>query len=232
MKDKSNGFLRAYATALKKSLERGAGAGLPLGTRLGKLAVARKIGLLELARIHDQALVRLGFSGGKPEVIRRAEVFFAEALVPIIESHPPARRDKAELGRLAEALTQRTKELAATTRQRDHGIIQGKRVEEALKNSGLHYSKLLKESLELQEGLRQLTHQVLAAGEDERRKISQELQDDIAQTLLGINVRLTSLKRGAKVHSEGVSEGIASTQRMVTKSARTVRRVAGKLGKL
>jgi len=43
----------------------------------------------------------------------------------------------------------------------------------------------LKDSLQLQEELRQLTHQVLAAQEEERKKISHELQDEIAQTLLG-----------------------------------------------
>ena len=76
-------------------------------------------------------------------------------------------------------------------------------METALKKSGEHYAKLLKESLQLQEGLRQLAHQVLATQEDERRKISRELQDEIAQTLLGINVRLLSLKQEARSNIAG-----------------------------
>jgi signal transduction histidine kinase len=82
----------------------------------------------------------------------------------------------------------------------------------------------LKESLQLQEGLRQLTHQVLAAQEDERKKISRELQDEIAQTLLGINVRLLSLKQEARTNTKGLKNEIASTQRLVVKSAKSVRR--------
>ena len=78
----------------------------------------------------------------------------------------------------------------------------------------------------MQEGLRQLTHQVLAAQEDERKKISLELQDEIAQTLLGINVRLLSLKQEARSNTKGLKNEIASTQRLVVKSAQSVRRVA------
>ena len=76
--------------------------------------------------------------------------------------------------------------------------------------------------------MRQLTHQVLAAQEEERQKISQELQDEIAQTLLGINVRLLSLKTQARSNSRGLKKEIASTQRLVAKSAESVRQAARK----
>ena len=142
----------------------------------------------------------------------------------------PRGRAKCNLNRLNETLGRRTAELAATNRQLQRGIVRRKSVEAALKKSGVHYTKLLKDSLQLQEGLRQLTHQVLAAQEDERRKISRELQDEIAQTLLGINVRLLTLKQEARTNTKGLKNEIASTQRLVLKSARSVRRVANKLG--
>ena len=105
-------------------------------------------------------------------------------------------------------------------------VIRRKNVEAALKKSGVHYTKLLKDSLHLQEGLRQLTHQVMAAQEEERKKISIELQDEVAQTLLGINVRLISLKKESRVNTKGLKSEIASTQRLVARSAKSVRRVA------
>jgi signal transduction histidine kinase len=83
----------------------------------------------------------------------------------------------------------------------------------------------------LQENLRQLTHQVLKAQEEERQKISQELQDEVAQTLLGINVRLLTLKQQASVNTRGLKDEMASTQRLVTKSAKSVHRVAREFGK-
>ena len=101
-------------------------------------------------------------------------------------------------------------------------------VEAALKKSGERYTRLLKESLQLQEGLRQLTQRLLAAQEQERNKISHELQDEIAQTLLGINVRLLSLKQEARKNTCGLENEIASTQRLVAKSAQSVRRAARK----
>jgi signal transduction histidine kinase len=106
------------------------------------------------------------------------------------------------------------------------GIVRRKSVEAALKKSGEHYTRLLKDSLQLQEGLRQPTHQVLAAQEDERKKISRELQDEIALTLLGINVRLLSLKQEARANTKGLKNEVASTRRLVAKSAQSARRVA------
>jgi signal transduction histidine kinase len=89
----------------------------------------------------------------------------------------------------------------------------------------------LKDSLQLQEGLRQLTRQLLASHEEERKKISLELQNEIAQTLLGINVRLLSLKQEARNNTKGLKKEIASTQRLVVKSANSVRQVAREFGK-
>jgi signal transduction histidine kinase len=77
--------------------------------------------------------------------------------------------------------------------------------------------------------LRQLTHRVMAAQEDERTKISHELQDEIAQTLLGINVRLLSLKQSSRISTKGFRNEIASTQQLVLKSAKFVRQFARKL---
>ncbi|MEJ0090025.1 MAG: histidine kinase [Limisphaerales bacterium] len=47
--------------------------------------------------------------------------------------------------------------------------------------------------------LRQLSRQVLHAQEEERKRISRELHDVIAQTLTGINLRLATLKKEAAV---------------------------------
>jgi len=149
----------------------------------------------------------------------------------IVKTHRAAQQSKTDLHRLKATLSQRTLELAVTNRQLRRGVLRRKSVEAALKKSGVHYAKLLKESLQLQAGLRRLTHQVLAAQEKERKSISLELQDEVAQTLLGINVRLLSLKQESQNNTKGLKLEIASTQRLVTKSASSVRRVARELRK-
>jgi signal transduction histidine kinase len=130
------------------------------------------------------------------------------------------------LGQLKKMLILRTEQLASTNRQLKRGVARRKVMEIAFEKTGRSHRKHLKESLDLQKRLRQLTHQVLAAQEYERRKISRELQDEIVQTLLGVNVRLLSMKQQAGRSTKGLTEEITNTQRVVLKSAKSVRRVA------
>lgn len=210
-------------------LKRGRRDGLQPALTLGRQAAALGLETLELARIHEQALTALGLSKSKDSLIKRAENFFIEANMPIVEAHRATRQSKNELNRLNGTLDRRTAELAVVNRQLQRGIVRRKGVEAALKKSGQHYAGLLKESLGLQESLRHLTHQVMAAQEDEREKISLELQNEVAQTLLGINVRLLSLKQEARTNTKGLRNEIASTQRLVINSAKFVRTFARKL---
>jgi signal transduction histidine kinase len=230
MKQKLIKLSQQYVAALRKYLKQRPHASLQPALRVGRRAVVLGLETLELARIHEPALATLESSNSKDGITRRAEIFFTEAISPIVETHRAARQSKLQLNRLNATLIRRTLELAATNRRLQRGIIRRKRVEAAFKKSGEHYTQLLRDSLQLQEDLRQLTHEVLATQEDERRKISRELQDEIAQTLLGINVRLVSLKQEARSNTKGLKNEIASTQRLVIKSAKSVRRVARKFG--
>ena len=184
---------------------------------------------LELARIHEGALVTLEAAAGKDGMVKRAQIFFNEANAPIEETHRAAQQGKVCLSRIKETLGQLTEELATSKCQLQRDIVRRRSMEAAFAKSGKRRDKSLEESLELQSRLRQLTHKVLAAQEDERKKISHELQDEIAQTLLGINVRLLSLKQGERDNTKFIRNEIASTQRLVVKSARSVRCYARKL---
>jgi len=150
----------------------------------------------------------------------------------IEETHRVARETKVHLGKVMTKLGQRTEQLADSNRQLQQGVVRRKMMEDDFAERGKRHQKSLDESLELQKRLRQLTHRVIAAQEDERKKISRELQDEIAQTLLGINVRLLSLKQEARNNSKGFKKEIASTQRLVASSAKSVRQVGRKIGSL
>lgn len=230
MKQKLTKLSQRYVTALRKHLKQGPRASLQPALGLGRQAVALGVETLELARIHERALTTLGLFNSKNGVIKRAEIFFTEAITPIMETERAARQTKVDLSRLKETLGQRTEELAVTNRQLQRGVVRRKAMEDAFEKSGQHHHKSLEESLQLQKRLRQLTHQVLAAQEDERKNISRELQDEIAQTLLGINVRLLSLKQEVRSNTKGLKNEIASTQRLVVKSAKSVRRIAHEFG--
>lgn len=228
MKQKLISLSHRYVTALRTHLKQRSRGNLQPALNLGRQAVVLGLETLELARIHEQALSTLGLSLGHSDKLKRAALFFAEVLNPIVATHPVAQQSKIDLKHLNETLNQRTLQLADTNRLLQRGVSRRKNVEVALKKCGRHYTKLLKESLLLQEGLRQLTHRLLAAQETERKKISCGLQDEIAQTLLGINVRLLNLKQEARTNRKGLKNEIASTQRLVIKSVRSVRQVARK----
>jgi two-component system, NarL family, sensor histidine kinase DegS len=127
------------------------------------------------------------------------------------------------------ALGRRTEELAASNRQLQRGVVRRKVMEDDFAKRGRHHKKRLAESLQLQNRLRQLTHQVMAAQEDERKSISRELQNEIAQTLLGINVRLLSLKQESRNSTKSFKNEIARTQRLVEKSVDMVHQFACEL---
>ncbi|HEX5397718.1 MAG TPA: sensor histidine kinase [Verrucomicrobiae bacterium] len=81
----------------------------------------------------------------------------------------------------------------------------------------------------MQEQLRHLSHQLLSAQEDERKRISRELHDVIAQTLASINLRLASLKKEATLSPKGMERSIARTQALVAHSVDIVHRFAREL---
>ncbi len=232
MKAKHTAWFRRYRTELNNHLKDGSHASLQQARELGRRAVVIGLETLDVARIHEGTVAAIEISGRRAKIIKQAELFFSEVIAPIEMTHRAAREASAHMKQLNEKLGQRTKELADSNVQLQRGIVRRKDAEAALKKSGLNNRKCLEESLQLQKRLRQLTQRVLAAQEDERHKISHELQDEIAQTLLGINVRLLSLKQEARSHSSGLKNEIASTQRLVVKSAKSVRHVARKFGNL
>jgi signal transduction histidine kinase len=181
---------------------------------------------LDLARIHEVALARLVLpsetSAIRMSLLKRAEIFFVEAITPIETTHRAARESNVQLKRLARTVGRRTVDLAASGRHLKRGIVRRKAAEKALQKIGKHRTRLLVESRNLQERLRQLTYQILSAQEKNRTKLSRELHDEIAQTLLGINVRLLTLKNEATGNTTGLKKEIANTQRLVKKSKKTL----------
>ena len=183
-----------------------------------------------MARIHDGALAALEASSSKDGIIKRAELFFAGAITPIEKTHRASLKANVYLGQLTRTLGRRTVALAAANRSLKQGIIQRQTVEQSLKKSAERSRKLLKESLRLQKHLQRLTYQILLAQEEKRKKNSRNLHDEIAQTLLGINVRLLTLKKETAINAIGLKKEIASTQRLVDKSVKIINRFAREFG--
>ena len=78
--------------------------------------------------------------------------------------------------------------------------------------------------------LQEMTRKILLANEDEREKMSLQLQNEIAQTLLGIHVRLLVLKKEAAVSDASLAREIAATERLVEESVKSINRFADEFG--
>jgi signal transduction histidine kinase len=224
---------RHYRTALRAHLKQGGQASLESAQGLGDQALAAGLQTLDLAKLHEQILITEVLpkhpKGKRSALIKQAGIFFAVAITPIEKTHRSAREAAVRLKKFIEALSQRTVELAASNLELSLEITQRKAAEEALAKSEHHYSELLKRSDHLQEQLRQLSRQILSAQEEERKRISRELHDVVAQTLTGINVRLAALKKEASVNINGLDRNIARTQRLVEKSVDIVHQFAREL---
>jgi signal transduction histidine kinase len=139
---------------------------------------------------------------------KRARSFLVAAITPIENAHRTA--------------------LAATL-QLQREVVRRNALEVALENSEQHYGQLLKRSHRMQEHLRRLSHEILFAQEQERKRISRELHDEIAQTLTAVNIKLAALKKEATVTTGGLKRTISITQRLVEQSMHTVHRFAREL---
>jgi signal transduction histidine kinase len=231
MKRKVIWLSRQYATALRKHLKQGLRASLQPARVLGRRAMDLGMETLDVARIHEAAVAALEASSRRDGMIKRAEMFFAEAITPIEKTHRAALKANVHLDQLARTLDRQAVELAASGRHLKRGILRRKAAQEALEKSGKRHASLLEQSRVVQTRLRHLTHQIVLAQEDKRTEISHQLHDEIAQTLLGINVRLLTLKKEATVNAKGLKKEIACTHRLVEKSIETLGRFADEIGK-
>ena len=221
---------RRYVTALRKHLKQGPLASLPQARVLGRQALAIGLETLDVARIHEEAIDTLESSSSRDGIIERADIFFTEAVTPIEKTHLAAIKTNLRLTQLNKTLDRRKMELAASNRLLKQGVAQRKAVEAALKRRAEHSENLLQESCRLQRHLQHLARQILSSQEENRKKASRDLNDDIAQTLLGINVRLLTLKKEAAVNADELKKGIVSTQRLVDKSVKSIKRFACEFG--
>jgi len=233
MNGKRTELSRLYQLALRQQLAQGLSADLEPARALGRYAMSLGLETLDMARIHEIALVSLVLptysSSTNNSLMGRAGLFFAEAITPIEQTHRGAREANAHLNQIVKTLSQRTLELATSVEELKQEILQRKVVEDSLRASELSAGLLLEKSQQMQEELRHLSRQLLFVQEEERRKISRELHDVIAQTLTSINVRLAGLKAESASSTTELHKQITSTQRLVEKSVDIVHRFAREL---
>jgi PAS domain S-box-containing protein len=192
---------------------------------------------------HEQCPMAEVLSGKIPET-HDAEVFIERpdgSRMTVVVNIRPLKNERGEITgaincfyditarKQAEEAQRRIEVLAATNRKLHGEIMQRQAVEASLKQSEQHQRDLLAQSRQMQEQLRNLSRQVLHAQEEERKRISRELHDVIAQTLTGINIRLATLQKDRGRNPKSFDRNITRTQQLVEKSVNIVHEFAREL---
>ncbi len=224
---------KLYQTALLAYLKGGRAAQLQAARGIGDQALAADLNALDMAKIHERILIDRILTGvpvrRQASIIAKAGAFFAAAMNPAGSTARYTRDAISRLRSSVESLSQRTVELAAANLALSIEVTQRKAAEATLKQSEQRYAKLLDQSDRLQDQLRHMSRQILSAQEEERKNISRELHDVIAQTLTGISVRLAALKKEASIDADGLQRNIVQTQQLVVKAVDVVHRFAREL---
>ena len=108
-------------------------------------------------------------------------------------------------------------------------ILRRQLIEKDLRANRREQSRLLRQSRSQQKQLRDLSHRIIHAQEEERKRISRELHDVIAQTLVGISVHLAFMDQGATASPEAFRQEVAKTRKLVEKAVEIVHDFAREL---
>jgi PAS domain S-box-containing protein len=108
-------------------------------------------------------------------------------------------------------------------------IARRKIIENDLRAHRKEQSRILKQSRQQERQLRDLSHRIIHTQEEERKCISRELHDVIAQRLVGINVHLEVLSQNNPTIPESLRKKISKTQSLVEKSVEIIHHFARQL---
>lgn len=158
----------------------------------------------------------------RKDLAANAAIFFTETLTAIEETHHTAMNACADLKHLYTTLGQLTDDLADTNRKLQQGVTKRKEAEAALELSAEKSRRSLKESQIMESHLQETVRKILSVNEEERRQMSLLLNDEVAQTMLGIHVRLLAFKKATSDSSENHGKDISTIQRLLTKSVKTI----------
>jgi len=166
---------------------------------------------LEIKRLFNQLVADDALL--KKEISERKQI--EEAL------HRTQAQLSVHVGQLEGLVAERTSELTATNKKLEASV-------SSIRKASEKHQALFFESNIMRGKLSQLTRQIIMGQEELRREISRELHDEVVQTLIGINVALSALRKGAIVDPHTMKK-IGYTQRLVEKSVIEVHRFAREL---
>jgi signal transduction histidine kinase len=201
---------RRYGAGLRRYLAQANETALQRAYELGRETIAGGLGVMDLAAAHEAVLTALlaesKTSTERDRAWRLGAAFFAESLWPFEMMQRGFCEANRMLRDLNDVLAGRARQLAVANQDLSREIAERRRVEAALHTS--------------EENLRQLSNQILFAQEEERKRISRELHDEVGQSLTGISLTLMMLRRNAS--NRATAARIADVQAQLQQTMETI----------
>ncbi len=220
-----------YHSALTDHLAHPTEATLQQAYELGRAAMSAGLGVFDVIRLHHQALQDGALSKDPLIAANRApmlEAFLLEVLSPFEAAHRGFRRAWERLEQLNNALAGHNEALALSNAQLEEEITMRQRTETELRESKDHYMELFKKAHAMEEALRELSAEVLTVQEEERKRISRELHDEIGQALTAVNVSISVLKKHVGSNA-ALKQKVAESEELLTQCMESVHSFAREL---
>lgn len=151
---------------------------------LGRELMENGAGVLDVVRLHEDALLSIEAGGADARWRRRAGTFLAEVLAPFEMAYLGFREAAGSLQELASSLEE---QVAARTRELQQSL----------------------SSLQVAEADRQrLLARVIAAEEQERQRIADDLHDDTIQVMAMVALRLSRLRGRLDERDQPVAQDV------------------------
>ena len=201
---------------------------------LGRRAEALGLNTLDMAGIHAKAwaacLAEVADPSASVKMRHQATEFFKSVLVPFEHNNPPAVLARSGLAKVRRVLKKRSQELAKSLERLRSGVSARKLAGDSLKLSEKKSRSLLEETTVIESRLEDLTQQLFTIQEKRRKQMSSQLHEEIAVTLLAIHVRLLALNKEAALNQHHLSQEIATANRLVEQSAKTMKQFNREFG--
>jgi signal transduction histidine kinase len=224
-------YQRDYQSALRRFCQNPDSPAGGWGIRsLCQGAVQLGFCLQDSLNVHSLALLNLldEEKGGpaRKTLVQRASAFYGLLRKAIEEKAAKGSTTPEKLKRMVDTLLIQKKELAATNKKLQQEIQQRKAGEKLQSANEKTTRQLLAKSLRMEDELRRLSRRLLLVQEEERKKISRELHDVIAQSLAAINIRLAGLQIKNASAVEDLHQRIADARVLIQQIVEIIHRVA------
>jgi signal transduction histidine kinase len=214
-------FPVTYHEALTEYLSHPGETTLHQAYELGRAAMNAGLGIVDVIRLHHRALLEGAVKGELAGQIQPLESFLLEALSPFEAAFRGFRDGRQRLQQINGVLAERNEELLDSNAQLGEEIKVRQKAEGALRESKDHYFRLFQQAHAMEQDLRELSAKVFSAQEEERKRISRELHDEIGQALAAVSVAIVMLKKQARTDPV-LKERVAEAEQLIGQMMETV----------